>query len=106
MTVRKFKPRYSAGEILKILQSRQADLQRMHVERIGLFGSYRRDTPSAESDMDFLVSLAQPTFDAYMDLKFYLEDLFGCRVDLVLEETIKPRLRPYILQEVIYAPGL
>ena len=34
------------------------------------------------------------------------EDLFHCEINLVLEETIKPRLRSYILKEVIYAPGL
>ena len=41
-----------------------------------------------------------------MDVKFFLEDLFQCKVDLVLEKTLKPRLRPYILAEVEYAQGL
>jgi predicted nucleotidyltransferase len=41
-----------------------------------------------------------------MNVKFFLEDLFGRPVDLVLEETIKPRLRPQILSEVVYAAGL
>jgi hypothetical protein len=40
-----------------------------------------------------------------MNLKIFLEDLFLCKIDLVLEETLKPRLRPYILEEVIYASG-
>lgn len=95
-----------AGKILQILEGRQTDLRQMGVQKIGLFGSYRRGTPTPHSDMDFLVVLEQPTFDHYMDLKFYLEDLFGCPVDLVLEETLKPRLRPYIQEEVIYAAGL
>lgn len=56
--------------------------------------------------MDFLVVLERPSFDNYMDLKFFLEDLFSCKVDLVMEDTLKPRLRPYILEEVIYAQGL
>ena len=38
-----------------------------------------------------------------MDCKFYLEDLFGRRVDLVIEDTIKPRFREPILNEVVYA---
>src|SRR5439155_4105079 len=41
-----------------------------------------------------------------MDLKAFLEELFGCRVDLVLRDTIKPRLRETILNEALYAPGL
>jgi len=40
-----------------------------------------------------------------MDLKLLLERLFVCRVDLVLADSIKPRLRPIILKEVAYAPG-
>jgi hypothetical protein len=45
-------------------------------------------------------------FDAYMDLKAYLENLFGCSVDLVLANTLKPRLREPIFNETIHAPGL
>ncbi len=56
--------------------------------------------------MDFLVTLERHTFDDYMDLKFLLENLFGCKVDVVPEENIKPRLRPYVMAEVIYAQGL
>ena len=57
-------------------------------------------------DLDFVVELERKTFDAYMDLKLFLEDLFGCPVDLVLADAIKPRLRPTILREMIHAPGL
>ena len=46
------------------------------------------------------------SFDAYMDLKFVLEDLFGVPVDVVLENTIKPRLRDRILEEAVDVPGL
>jgi uncharacterized protein len=38
-----------------------------------------------------------------MDLKFYLEDLFKRRVDLVIKDSIKRRLRDPILREVVYA---
>jgi predicted nucleotidyltransferase len=47
--------------------------------------------------------MVEPTFDHYMDLKFYLEGLFGSSVDLVLADTIKPRLKPYIDRDLIYA---
>jgi predicted nucleotidyltransferase len=40
-----------------------------------------------------------------MDAKILLESLFACRVDLVLADSIKPRLRPIILKEATYAPG-
>jgi hypothetical protein len=38
-----------------------------------------------------------------MDLKFYLEDLFGRPCDLVLEESLKERLRGSVMGEVLYA---
>ncbi|MGP7976142.1 MAG: nucleotidyltransferase family protein [Desulfobaccales bacterium] len=46
------------------------------------------------------------TFDAYMDSKEFLEQLFGCKVDLVVKDALKPRLRGPILKETIYAQGL
>ena len=45
----------------------------------------------------------RPSFDNYMDLKFYLEDLLARKVDLVMADALKPRLRPVVLQEVRYA---
>jgi predicted nucleotidyltransferase len=98
--------RWTAQEIMDILAQHRETLRTMGVRKLGLFGSYRRETPTATSDIDFLVVLERPSFDGYMDLKFFLEDLFQCKVDLVLERTLKPRLRPYILAEVDYVSGL
>jgi predicted nucleotidyltransferase len=38
-----------------------------------------------------------------MDLKFYLEEVLNRSVDLIMADTIKPRLRPIIGKEVVYA---
>jgi predicted nucleotidyltransferase len=53
--------------------------------------------------VDILVDLKEPTFDNYMDLKFYLEEILNHPVDLVIHDTVKPRLKPIIEQEVVYA---
>jgi len=45
----------------------------------------------------------EETFDNYMDYKFYLEDLFGRKVDRVMKGKIKKRLKPSIVREVVYA---
>jgi hypothetical protein len=90
-------------EILKILKERRQEMRlRFSVRRIGLFGSYLRGNEAETSDVDLVVEFAEPTFDHYMDLKFYLEEVFQRSVDLVLSETIKPRLKPLILDEVAY----
>ena len=73
----------------------QVNLRRMGARKIGLFGSYRCGTPISKSDIDFLVMLENAAFDSYTDVKFFLEDLFGRPVDLVMAETINPRLRLY-----------
>ncbi len=52
-----------------------------------------------------MVEFETESIDSYMDLKAFLERLLGCRVDLVLRETIKPRLREAILRETLYGLG-
>ena len=90
--------------ILDALRAHSKELQnRFTVRRIGIFGSHARGDVGLESDIDVVVEFDQPTFDHYMDLKFFLEQLLSKKVDLVMADTIKPRLQPYINQEVIYA---
>src|SRR5438132_128274 len=95
----------SAASILSVVRSHRAELRRLGVRRLGLFGSAARGDASEGSDLDFLVELERKTFDAYMDVKELLEALFQRRVDLVISEAIKPQLRQCILQETIYAEG-
>ncbi|MDD3248307.1 MAG: nucleotidyltransferase family protein [Methanosarcina sp.] len=79
--------------------------EKFGVKRIGIFGSFVRGEEKAGSDIDVLVEFdeTKTTFDNYMDLKFYLEDLFKREVDLVIESSIKPRLKDNIMREVVYA---
>jgi predicted nucleotidyltransferase len=95
-------------QALQLLADEQARLRARGVRRIGLFGSVARDEAWPGSDMDFVVEFepGRKTFDNYMDLKDFLEQLFERRVDLVTSEGIKPQLRDRILSETIYAPGL
>lgn len=97
---------WNKAEILKTLATYRQELQRMGVRKLGLFGSYLQGTARPDSDIDFLVVLARPSFDDYMDIKIFLEDLFQRPIDLVLEENLKAGLRPYILSEVTYVAGL
>lgn len=92
------------NDILSCLKAHKRELQdKFTVRRIGVFGSHVRGDAHLHSDVDVLVELDQPTFDHYMDLKFFLEQLLNAEVDLVMADTVKPRLQPYINQEVIYA---
>ncbi len=92
--------------ILKMLEENREAILRYGVRRLGLFGSCAQGKGTQTSDLDFVVEFETKSFDAYMDLKAFLEGLFGCRVDLVLADALKPRLRAAVLEQAVYASGL
>jgi len=76
--------------------------RRFSVKAISVFGSIARDEATENSDVDVLVTFNQKaTFDLFMDLKFYLEDLLGTGVDLVTDKALRPQVRKAIKQEII-----
>jgi predicted nucleotidyltransferase len=96
----------SKQDILESLSANEAKIKSFGVRSLSLFGSSARGEETTQSDLDFIVEFHNKSFDSYMDLKLFLEDLFGRPVDLVLADGIKPRLRAAILREAIHAPGL
>jgi predicted nucleotidyltransferase len=92
-------------EIIRLLSERQAEMQRLEVRSLALFGSVARDTAREASDVDILVEFdGPPGFGRFMDLKFFLEDLLGRRVDLVTCKALKPRLRTHVEEEAVDVP--
>ncbi len=95
----------SFEEIMDILKKHKNEIKnKFGVKEFGIFGSYVRNEQKEDSDIDILVEFKEgyKTFDNYMDLKFYLEELFGLKIDLVSKTTLKPRLKPHIMKEVVY----
>lgn len=90
-------------DILLLLADNRAKLAMMGARSLGLFGSFARNEASIDSDVDILVDLDRHEFDRYMDIKLFLEDLFGRRVDLALSDRLKPALCERILGSVIDA---
>ena len=78
--------------------------ERFGVTKIGIFGSTARGEDRPGSGVDVLVEFApgQTTFRNFMELAFYLEDLFCRRVDLVTEQGLSRHLRSYIEKEVVW----
>lgn len=93
-------------QIFRAIEDNTAHIRSFGVRHLSLFGSCARNDNAASSDLDFVVEFDRKSFDAYMGLKLFLEELFGCGVDLVLADAIKPRLRDRIMGEMIHAPGL
>lgn len=77
------------------------------MKSLAIFGSAAREEDRAVSEVGVLVEFAGPaTFNGYMDLKFFLEDLLGRPVDLVTRRSIRPGLKARIESEARYVQGL
>ncbi len=91
---------------IELLRKNEHEIKkRFGIRKIGIFGSFARGEEKDGSDIDVLVEFQDnyKTFDNYMDLKFFLEDLFRRKIDLVTIDALRPQLKDGILQEVIYA---
>ena len=92
-------------DVLDALHQSRSRLKAFGVRRIGLFGSFARGEQRSDSDVDLLVEFEpdKKTFDAFLELSLFLEDLLLHRVELVTLESLSPHLGPHILKEVEYA---
>ncbi len=93
-------------DALALLRKHEPELKsRFGVAKIGIFGSFSRGEERPDSDVDVLVTFreGEKTFDNFMGVRFYLEDLFQRRIDLVTDASLKPLIRDPILRDVIYA---
>ncbi|MFW5926317.1 MAG: nucleotidyltransferase family protein [Myxococcota bacterium] len=90
------------GEAIRRIQGHEARLRDLGVASLSLFGSVARDEAGPDSDIDMLVAFDGPaTFDQFMDLKLFLEDLLGARVDLVTEKGMRSRVREEVQGELL-----
>ena len=94
--------------VISLIQGNQSRIRSFGVRRLGLFGSFVRGRQDGESDVDVLVEFepGKKTFDAFIYLAFFLEELFERRVELVTPESLSPYIGPRILDEVEYVSGV
>jgi len=92
-------------DILTKLKANEAFIKsKFGVKKIGIFGSFARGDSGEQSDVDVLVEFEpdRNTFDNFMDLLFYLEDLFGKKVDLITTRGLHRYIRPFVEREVVW----
>ncbi len=72
------------------------------VKRLGLFGSFVRNTATAESDVDLLVEFERDkkSYDNFMELGSYLEQILNRKVELVTPQSLSKYIGPHILNQV------
>ncbi len=82
---------------------RKSLCENYQITEIGIFGSYARGEETQASDIDILVDYqTAPTFVMLVELRDYLSQLFGLKVDIVTKNGLKPRIRERVLAETIY----
>ena len=94
---------HSLQEILEILHEQIPLLaERYSVEKLEVFGSYVRDEQDKDSDLDVLVTFKEdPSLLTYIAIENYLSDLLTVKVDLVMRDSLKPKIGEQILREAI-----
>lgn len=94
----------SKQDILSVLDQNRSHLRALGARKIGLFGSFVRGEQRPGSDIDLLVEFeaGQKTFDAFIELSFFLEEILGNKIELVTLESLSPYLGPHILREAEY----
>ncbi len=91
-------------EIKKIINEHKPILEeRFKVDSIGIFGSYVRKSQKEKSDIDVLVGFYE-TIDLFefVELEDFLREILSIKVDVVMKETLKPRIKDRILKEAVY----
>ena len=90
-------------DISALLKSHQTELNQRGVKSLAVFGSVARGEATEASDIDVLVDFSQPVgLFEFIRLKYYLEELTRCRIDLVTPDALRPALRDSILDEAVY----
>ena len=89
--------------LLSRLTENSNDIKSFGVKQMGLFGSFVSNTSiKVTSDVDLLVEFEpdKKTFDNFMDLSFYLEELLGRKVEIVTPQSLSKYIGPHILKQV------
>ncbi|MBL7129041.1 MAG: nucleotidyltransferase family protein [Ignavibacteria bacterium] len=91
------------NNIRNILIVHKEELRRKYyVSEIGIFGSYIKNEQDENSDVDILVEFEKAIdLFTFINLKYFLPDLLGINIDLVMKKALKPKIGQRILDEVV-----
>jgi uncharacterized protein len=93
-------------EILAALRAHERQLKEAGIVRLSLFGSAARNARGPESDIDLLAAFDDNRRLSLLDvihIENQIADLLGCKVDLIEEGTLKPRVQKSAQTEAVRA---
>jgi len=92
------------GEAIQRLAAARPELATLGVRSLDLFGSVARGEAGPASDVDLLVDFDKPIgLFHFFRVQRRLEEILGCRVDLVMRDAVKRQLRDRVLAEAVEA---
>jgi len=92
--------------LLNIVKKNRAEILRiasLHgASDVRIFGSVVRGEDTKNSDIDFLVKLEKNrSLLDHADMIIEMEDLLGCKVDVITEPGLKERVKARVLTEAV-----
>ena len=93
---------HTKKELLDTLSKNREVIKSYGVIILGIFGSFSKEKIHESSDVDLLVDFdpSKKSFDNFMDLSFFLEDIIGRKVEIVTNQSLSKFIGPHILNEV------
>lgn len=77
-------------DVIKILKELMPTLKsNYNVKKIGIFGSYSKETQNNYSDIDLVIYFNKPLGLKYINLVDFLENHLGKNVDIITEQGLK-----------------
>ena len=93
----------NANELLSLKRKKILEISKKYgANNIRIFGSVAKGTADKNSDVDFLVDMEKGR--SLLDLGGLLMDLqnlLGCKVDVVTEKGLRQRIRNRVLKEAV-----
>ncbi|MFM7580957.1 MAG: nucleotidyltransferase family protein [Microcystaceae cyanobacterium] len=92
-------------KLSQLLQEKRQDILNIAAKHgafnIRVFGSVARGEETAKSDIDFLVDYDLKQISLWFPggLLMDLQDLLGCKVDIVTEKGLSPLIKAQVLKE-------
>ena len=89
--------------LMQILYTNKEQIRSFGVKNLNLFGSFTKDNlVTNQSDIDFLVEFEEgkKSFDNFIDLNYFLEELTGRKVELLTHQSLSKFIGPHILKQL------
>jgi predicted nucleotidyltransferase len=85
-------------EAISLLQQHEADLKRLGVEHLYMFGSTARGEARLDSDVDLFFDYQKGKLGVYelMDVKEYASGILGRKTDIMTRDSLHKTLREAI----------